>query len=302
MQTTVFHNRAAVQIESDEVRVTVPVTGGHIAEIQHRATGVNPLWIPAWLDEADADCGNDSETRLLENIMGHNLCLDLFGPPSAAEARAGMATHGEAGVLPHTISEVPGGLEQRVVAKEAQLAFERRIVLDGRTLRIRETVENLAALDRPIAWTQHVTFGPPFLEHGATEFRFPYSEESELSEAYTAYLMEGEAPWFVGWSPAHQVALGYRWKREDFPWMGIWKENRWRTHTPWNGRTVTQGMEFGVSPIPETRRAMIERGRMFDTPGYRWIGARETLVAEYEACIGAADACPARYEDLLSGG
>ena len=44
--------------------------------------------------------------------------------------------------------------------------------------------------------------------------------------------------------------------------MGIWEENRSRLQPPWNGRTITRGMEFGVSPMPETRRAMIERARL----------------------------------------
>jgi hypothetical protein len=45
-------------------------------------------------------------------------------------------------------------------------------------------------------------------------------------------------------------------------------------------------MEFGVSPFPETRRQMIERGTMFDTPCYRWIAAKGRLVARYYAEIG----------------
>jgi hypothetical protein len=29
-----------------------------------------------------------------------------------------------------------------------------------------------------------------------------------------------------------------------------------------------------VSPMPESRRAMIDRGRLFDVPTYRWIPAK----------------------------
>ena len=49
--------------------------------------------------------------------------------------------------------------------KEAQLRFTRWIQLPAgaRAATITETVENLAAWDRPIAWTQHATLGPPFL-------------------------------------------------------------------------------------------------------------------------------------------
>jgi hypothetical protein len=297
MTTTLFHNRPAVAIANDLIRVTILVRGGHIAEIQELSTGVNPLWIPPWLDEPNPDFGNNCETRLLEGIMGHNLCLDLFGPPSEAEEKAGVVAHGEGGIEPYTFEETPEGLISRCLLAQSQLTFERTITLEGRLIRFRETVENLSTLDKPIGWTQHITFGPPFMEHGATLFRWPYTHSSVMNEAYTAYLMD-EPAWFAAWSPVEKTAIAYRWSRADFPWMGIWKENRGRTHTPWNGRTVTQGMEFGVSPFPETRRAMIERGKMFDTPCYRWIGAKEKLTAEYQAVIAPADALPESFSSL----
>jgi hypothetical protein len=64
----------------------------------------------------------------------------------------------------------------------------------------------------------------------------------------------------------------------------------WRCDSPWNGRTMTRGMEFGVSPFPETRRQMIERGTLFDTPCYRWIEARGELTVRYHAAIGRTGA------------
>jgi hypothetical protein len=294
MTKTLFHRRRAVCIENEALRVTLMIEGGHIAEIQDRATGINPLWVPPWVDDEDPDYGHNSESPLLATIMGHNLCLDLFGPPSEAEAAAGLVVHGEAGVTRFDFDETAAGLTARCVLPAAQLAFERAIALEGRTVRIRETVENLSIIDRPIAWTQHVTLGPPFLEHGVTEFRWRWSESAVLDESYTAYLM-GDNPEFVAWSPAHQLAFGYRWNRADFPWMGVWKENCGRTQPPWNGRTITQGMEFGVSPFPEPRRAMIDRGRLFDTPCYRWIGAKQKLTLEYSAFTESPAESPQRW-------
>src|SRR5262249_26635609 len=157
-----------------------------------------------------------------------------------------------------------------------------------------ETVTNPSGADRPIGWTQHVTLGPPFLEKGATQFRasagrskvfeqgfgsgdylvtgaefdWPHApgldgatvDLSRLraipaSSAYTAHLMTGAAhAFFVAYSPASRLAFGYVWRPTDFPWMGIWEENASRPHAPWNGSTLTRGMEFGVSPFPESRR------------------------------------------------
>ena len=91
MLRTSYRNRRAVQLENDNLRLTVLEEGGHIAELQHRKTGVNPLWTPPWpsiepttYDPArHPEYGDAMEGRLLAGIMGHNLCLDIIGPPSA---------------------------------------------------------------------------------------------------------------------------------------------------------------------------------------------------------------------------
>jgi hypothetical protein len=104
---------------------------------------------------------------------------------------------------------------------------------------------------------------------------------------------------FVAFSPSAGLAFGYTWRRADFPWMGIWEENHSRTAAPWNGRTLTRGLEFGVSPMPETRRQMIERGRLFDTPAFRWIPARRRVGVEYCAVLRPAERIPESLEDAL---
>jgi hypothetical protein len=86
--------------------------------------------------------------------------------------------------------------------------------------------------------------------------------------------------------------LGYVWKSADFPWMGIWEENCSRLQLPWNGRALARGMEFGVSPFPESRRQMIERGRLFDIPTYRWIPAKGSLKVEYWIVLQSANSVP----------
>ena len=53
--------------------------------------------------------------------------------------------------------------------------------------------------------------------------------------------------------------------RADFPWVSLWEENRSRMFPPWNGQAITRGIEFGVSPFAEGRRAMVERGRCSDS-------------------------------------
>jgi hypothetical protein len=51
-------------------------------------------------------------------------------------------------------------------------------------------------------------------------------------------------------------------------------------------------MEFGASPMPESRRQMIERGSLFGVPSFRWIPARSRVVAKYWAAVAVVPACP----------
>lgn len=174
-----YNGRRAITIENAELHVTVLPGGGHIASMVHKGTGVNPLWSPPWtsVDPVTFDSakhpefGTGSDARLLAGIMGHNLCLDLFGGPSAEEEAAGVTAHGEGSVVAFDITGGVDQLTMKATMPLAQIRFDRHIELHGSVVRIRESVESLAAFDRPIGWTQHVTLGPPFLENGLTQFR-----------------------------------------------------------------------------------------------------------------------------------
>jgi hypothetical protein len=331
---TVYRNRRAVQLENADVRVTVTVEGGHIAEIFHKPIGVNPLWTPPWPSiepstydpEKHIEYGLNAESRLLSGIMGHNTCLDLFGPPSEDEAAAGVGVHGEASVLPYEFDMSRDDMSCCCIMPMSQMRFERRLRLDGLKILIEETVENLSPWDKPIAWTQHVTLGPPFLQPGKTkfeasatrsrtydgdfgnlfgrgvEFEWPLAplreggaydlrvySDRDVSAGFTTHLMDPSKEEAYFKASNSGVTFGYAWKRADFPWLGIWEENHARGGAPWNGVSVTRGMEFGVSPQAETRRAMIDRGSLWGVPGYRWLPARKTLHANYEAFIGYTD-------------
>lgn len=330
MPETTYLSRRAVVIGNEHLRVTVVSEGGHIAEVFHKATGVNPLWTPTFAGtepsafgaEQERLFGNGVEAKLLCGILGHNLCLDLFGGPSPEEFAAGMTAHGEASVLPYQLEERDGALVCDLHMPLAQLHFQRTVTLQGEDVRIRESVTNLAAFDRPLAWTQHVTLGPPYLDPRTTEFRMTGDRAATIVEDLGApgYLAKGRlfawpyapltdgrtldarrmkpeppassyiairmmpqsahASW-TAWSPESKLAISYVWQRSDFPWLGIWEENRARAFSPWNGGEVARGLEFGTSPFPESRRAMVERGRLLDMPCFRWLPALATLEVEY---------------------
>jgi hypothetical protein len=322
--------------------VTVLEGGGHIAEIFDKRAGVSPLWIPSWpsIEPTAFDSarhqefgGSDAERRLLVSLMGHNLCLDIFGGPSAEEEAAGFVVHGEASVATYWFDVKRTSLVMHTTLPIAKLRVERHLELHESVVFIREIVENLSATDRPIGWTQHATIGPPFLERGVTELRASATRSKVFdgtfgpadylmsgaefdwpmapavggghvdlrrcsrpapSSAYTAHLMNPEQSlgYCLAYSPRFQLAFGYVWRPSDFPWLGIWEENASRAASPWHGRELTRGLEFGVSPFPETRRQMIDRGQLFGVPTYRWIPARTTVSVEYCAVLQQAAVVP----------
>jgi hypothetical protein len=337
----IFNGRQAARLENDSLRVTVLREGGHIAEVFDKRAGVSPLWIPHWTSvepsafghQQHGQFGTGPDAKLLVGIMGHNLCLDLFGGPSQEEAAAGLTVHGEASVDHYKISGTANEIVLRLTLPLAQLGFSRSLQLHGQHIRIHETVENLSATDRPLAWTQHVTLSPPFLDPATTEFRASMSRSyvSETDPGFDAYLKAGaeftwpmaphtdggvadlramhktapasgytahladpqhEDAFFVAFAPQFRLAFGYIWKSADFPWMGIWEENCSRQGSPWDGRTITRGMEFGVSPIPESRREMVDRNRLLDAPAFKWLPARGRLEAEYWITSQIVDVIP----------
>lgn len=340
-----FNNRRAVQIENDQVRVTATLEGGHLAELQHKPSRVNPLWVPPWPSiepsthsiAAHPEYGAGGEAHLLSGILGHNICLDTFGGASPEETAAGVGPHGEGPVICYEATACNDkDVTLAGILRLAQLRFSRRMRLQAGSpvVLLSETIENLSASDRPIAWTQHVTLGPPFLESGKTRFqmpatrskvgdasfnedRGPYVADAEflwpfcplksggtedfrtytkgpVSGGFTTHLLDvaKEHAYFLAWSPSSKVLVGYVWKRRDFPWMARWEEHHLRASPPWNGKGMTCGMEFGVSPFTESRRQMVERGSLFGVPTYRWAPAFSQIRAEYCAFVTAADQIP----------
>src|ERR1035438_2581702 len=120
MPKTIFKGREAVTIENENLRVTVLVEGGHIARVLEKRSGVSPLWVPHWASiepslytpEQYPQLGSGSDAKLLAGIMGHNLCLDLFGGPSAEEAAVGYTVHGEGSVVRYEIDDSSDGLHR----------------------------------------------------------------------------------------------------------------------------------------------------------------------------------------------
>jgi hypothetical protein len=305
MDSILYRGRQAYRWENDALRLTITRQGGHIAELLDKRSNINPLWAPPWptiepstySPETHPEYGPGAEAKLLSGILGHNLCIDLFGDPSPQEAAAGYTTHGEASLLAYDAS-------LNVVLPLSQLRVQRQIALEGRSIHITEEVENLLPFDRSIAWQQHVTLGPPFLERGITRIEAPVlrsfdMQTEEFSWTDRTFTQKAQSSNYHsnllsdGWVEAHNPRLGlgirYEWNLQDFPWLGIWEENCDRDFAPWNSETLTWGMEFGASPYSETRFRRATRGLMSGAPTAVWLPAHSTRKITYSA----------RFFDLL---
>jgi hypothetical protein len=180
---TRWQDREAYTLSNGLIQMVNLTGGGHIAEVRFTdASGfptVNPLWKPGWKSmepfqyKAKTHArryGPLTEGKLLSGIAGHNICLDYFGGPSDDEAAQGLSTHGEAPSLKwRKASARPRAghaiLTLSVRLPEAGLDFSREIAMrEGESvIYFKETVVNQRKLDHFFHWTQHVTYGPPFV-------------------------------------------------------------------------------------------------------------------------------------------
>jgi len=214
-------------------------------------------------------------------------------------------------------------LHYGVTLPKAQIDFRRTISLHGTNpiVYCQEQATNLSVYDRPISWNEHVTFGPPFLECGATVFDMPatrskvcppsYSERiflqpdaefvwpnaptkqgvtadlrrtpDEQFGHYTAQLLDPdlEIAFISACNPSQRFLVVYVFRRADFPWVGNWEERNNRTEPPWKARTFCRGIEFSTTPFAIPRRDTIDQGRLFGERTYRWLPAKSRQTVRF---------------------
>ena len=305
-----FENRAAWRIDGAHLRVTVLQTGGHIAEIVLKESGVNPLWIQSRPTiETDQYVAAEHQklyddgpgARLMSGIMGHSLCFPFWGDPSPAEYAAGMTYHGETGISRWTqLGGAKGALTLVAELPESRTRFTRSIRLAEQVVWFEETAENESAWDRPVGWCEHVTLGPPFLGGEVTvieasltrgeaygrELAWPMgADENGVVDLHRVrrdgpvlvnhFLVDPTREWgfFAAFDPGHRLLFGYAFPRADFPWLNVWESN-----TP---QILTRGMEFSNTPVHGTMKVLVKTPSVFGVPAFEWLDAKSKLRKRY---------------------
>ncbi len=223
---------------------------------------------------------------------------------------------------------------------KTQYAIERAVTVRAGepSVQVEEWVENRAVYDRPYNWNQHATFGAPFvapdaavldLSGGAAltdphrtgggqwapaaEFRWPDAPRPDggsISLRPFRARPEGQVytpvrtasphalAWFTLYNLEQRLLVGYLFPAADHPWIVDW-QNRPDASGP--ARTA-RGIQFGTSPFDEGLRKSVERGQLFDTPTYRWIGARQRLSTMFQIFLTELPAAFAGVDDVRATG
>ncbi|HJS75024.1 MAG TPA: hypothetical protein VJ921_12110, partial [Vicinamibacteria bacterium] len=258
----------------------------------------NPMWEP----EANGPS------------RGHFLCVDGFGPVTAAERDAGFPEHGEANKLPwEVLRSTESSATFRVRLPLAQETLTRTVTMapNEQVVLVETSIESALAFDRVILWAEHATIGAPFLTLGKTvvdqsarrcrtksysdkgQSRFPEGAgfewpnlpghgdmrrspaRSGVYEHIGCLMDEGREDAFVTAIATDQnLLLGYLFPRRDFPWVQHWM------HYPDDG-AYAWGLEFGMQPYDMTRADVVALSPMFGTPTYRWLPAKSTLSTRF---------------------
>lgn len=309
-----LHGRRAFFLENDQMRIATLPGGGFIGEVRFKSSdprkSINVMRVPHYqtIDPYTYDIARDGDRygtgmqrRLMSGYMGHFVAFPQFAAASEAELAQDYGQHGEAIAVAWQTQKVETTKDRVSLRYSADLPkthfkIERTITLpsDETVAYVEESVENLEAFGRPVQWTQHVTFGPPFV---ALDKNFVDASIQDAvarpGEATTrdlrvfsgtanTWLMEGSKPavYFTMYNVDYPVLIGYLFEAAPNRWVLDWQENQRMDEKPWDRKVIARGICIGDSVISGLRNA-VQRGSQLGTPVFSWIDARQTRRQKY---------------------
>ena len=284
-------------LRNDKMELTIGKRGGGFTKLTLRedAEGMSPFW----------------------KTLGHFLCLDGFGAPSAEEKSAGWPFHGEASKQDFDVVSGVSSVVMKARLPLAQEAVTRTVtLLDSESVVYVDTeVESLLSVDRPFSWAEHATIGPPFLEpdksvieisatqcrvrerkEGSTgklaygkDFRWPMGPLTKGGTVDLTHVPTGEASLDLA---ACQIdparANGYiTASRPDKQLIFGYVFRRadypwvmsWMNYT--GDAKAARGIEFSTQPFDVSHREAVDAHEMFGTPTYKWLPARAKVSSKF---------------------
>jgi len=317
-QAADFDGRPALILKNDKVELTVLTRGAMMVNLVLRddSEKLSPFWNAERAQRATGSAPSRPSASL-----GHFLCLDGFGAPSAEESAAGIPFHGEANRQQfEPLQESHNGASTLILRTRlpvVQEAITRTLTqIDGENVvYVNTEVENLVAIDHPISWAEHATTGPPFLIPGQTVIDMsaakcrvrPEKAGSTGKLAYGKDFVWPLAPLTKGGSvnlttiPTNETSLDLATCQIDpartYGYVTVLRPDKHlifgyvfrREHYPWlmswmnysGDARAARGTEFSSQPFDISRQEAVAMNPLFDTPTFRWLPAKSKIESRF---------------------
>jgi hypothetical protein len=334
LKQATFEDSPALILANDKIELTVTLLGASFAGITLRddSAALNPLWEPGRMAR---EMGGRPEFR---GSTGHFICVDGFGPVSAAERAAGLPGHGEAHLQKYEVRTAGASVVLETLLPIVQEKFTRTVSLaDGENVvYVDSRLENLMGFDRPVNWAEHATVGSPFLSSGETvvdvsgvrSMTRPY-EQAKMGPTERRLVSGGEftwplAPGFDGKPVDLRLTPGqphyidhattlveagrkYGWTTALNTAKGlilgyVFRREEFPWVQYWGNYPPTgkfaRGLEFSTQPFDVPRREAIGTATMFGAPTYRWLPAKSAIETRFLMFYARTPAGMTRIDDI----
>lgn len=301
--------RRSVVLKSPSASATFDVGGGALVDFRLNGMTLNPF---TW----NTPPKGDTEPR----PMGHFICFDRWGQPSANEAKNGMPFHGEATsvvwAVPSQPREVNGSIQTEMNCKlpigGMSLRRTARLSMKSPVLEVTEHITNDNLLGRVYNIVQHPSIAPPFLDDTVIvdsnalkgymqESPWPKPEEPVIYWPFVAYkgalvdlrkLSSDSSPSVTSF--VFDDKAEYGWVTASNPGLGLLVGYIWKTaEYPWlniwrntlNGSPAARGLEFGTTGLHKPFADILEKHTIFDHRLCEYIDAGQQITKSYIAFL-----------------
>ena len=301
---TLFKDRASLVFKNASAQLVIDLAGGSYRELRFLDQTLNPL-----------NWGQPRPGNTDPKVIGHFLCLDRWGPPSAAEGANGMPYHGEAGRVLWQVDEAVhehdgiGHASMSASLPMAGLRITRSIQFapEQAVAMIHETVTNQNKLGRPYNMVQHPSIGPPFLTENTVvdangrkgfaqggslpnpeepSFYWPQAQNQDGELVNLRHLHGDHNPNVTSFTIDDSIG----WVTAATPEAGLLIGYIWPTSDyPWldiwrnseGGKPTARGLEFGTTGLHQPFPILMEKGRIFGKRIFEYLDANESATKRF---------------------
>lgn len=296
-----------VKMENNNILLLVNLNGGSYFDFHLKDLPINPI---NW----------HTKDSVKPAFMGHFLCFDRWGPPSAAEKANGFRHHGEVNTESWELLTAPQIIDGRSTSSMMcklpmaglQLTRKMELSADEPVFFVTEDIRNLNRNGRMFNIVQHVSIAPPFLDKSTlfdnnTLQGFEDREDGSLDQDETILkwpevnhngekvnLRQFEGEWPRVSSFVYNQNDKYGWVTACNPGKKLMLGYIWETEDyPWinfwrsmeNGVPMAFGMEFGTTGLHEPFPVVAKKGKIFDRNIYAFIDANEVISKSFTAFL-----------------